>query len=210
MIRIHGLRKAFAGRELFAGLDLEVAAGESVALVGPSGCGKTTLLRIIEGLAFADAGDVELEGRSVTALGAAGRARLRAERMGIVFQTDNLLPHLDVTENLQLPGLFRAQPISAAAAAAALQRVGLAGRGGQRAATLSGGEAQRVALARALAARPVLLLCDEPTASLDGSGALAIADLILSVGKELGSALLLATHDAALAARCQRQVRLGT
>ena len=208
MIRVHCLFKAFGRRELFGGLSLEVAAGERVALLGHSGAGKTTLLRLLAGLTLPDSGIVEIEGRNLSTLAEIDRARLRANRMGCVFQGDNVLPHLSVLQNVVLPGLFVERMVDMSRCEAALESVGLRGRGAQLGGTLSGGEQQRVAVARAVAQRPSILLCDEPTGNLDRSASERVGQLLMATAREVGCALILATHDLALASRCDRQITI--
>lgn len=189
---------------------LDVAAGEAVALTGESGAGKTTLLHVVAGILPADAGTVLVGGEPMTGLAEAARDRLRARRVGYVFQTFNLLPALSALENVELGMSFRPGVAHARAAArAALERVGLADRLQHRPDQLSVGQQQRVAIARALAGRPSLVLADEPTASLDRRHAEACLDLLLGFVAETGSALLLVTHDAAVEARLPRVERLA-
>ncbi len=209
MIEARDIHKRLGAVELFGGVSLGLGESETLALLGPSGAGKTTLLRILAGLADPDAGEIRWGGVPLAGLGDRARSRLRATRMGFVFQGDNLLPHLTVLQNVLLPGALGGQAISLAGARSALARVGLESKGGQRAATVSGGEAQRIALARAVAQRPAALLCDEPTGSLDAASAERIGELLLEAARELRCAVVVATHDLALAARCGRRLTLG-
>ena len=189
---------------------LDVAAGEAVALTGESGAGKTTLLHVVAGILPADAGTVLVGGEPMTGLAEAARDRLRARRVGYVFQTFNLLPALSALENVELGMSFRpgvARPREAARAA--LVRVGLADRLGHRPDELSTGQQQRVAIARALAGTPTLVLADEPTASLDRRNAAACLDLLLAFAREAGAGLLVVSHDPDTLARFARVVRLG-
>lgn len=209
MIRVQDIHQRFGDVELFAGLSFAVAGGESLVLVGPSGAGKTTLLRILAGLAAPDRGEVLIAERSLAGLSDRDRSRLRATKVGFVFQGDNLLPHLSVLRNVVLPSAFGGRAVPEAEARAALARVGLGGKADQLAATISGGEAQRVAVARAVVQRPELLLCDEPTGSLDLAAAEKVGDALLECARELRCALVVATHDVALAGRCDRRLGLG-
>jgi putative ABC transport system ATP-binding protein len=192
-------------------INLRLTAGETVAILGASGSGKSTLLGLLAGLDVPSAGSVRLFGEELFALDEDGRARLRARRLGFVFQSFQLLPHLTALENVLLPlelGAGDAGTAPLMAATELLARVGLRERLGHYPTTLSGGEQQRVALARAFVARPALLMADEPTGSLDATTGQTIADLLFALNREAGSTLVLVTHDAALAARCGRIVRL--
>jgi putative ABC transport system ATP-binding protein len=197
---------------VLSGISFTLAPGESLAVVGPSGSGKSTLLNGIAGLDRIDGGRVLVAGADVHALDAAARARLRAERLGFVFQEHHLLPHLDAEENVLMAALAlgRAQADAAAPRARALlERLGLGARLDHRPQALSGGERQRVAVARALVNRPALLLCDEPTGSLDRASAATVADELFALAREEGAALVIATHDPALAQRCARRLELA-
>ena len=208
LLLAEGLSRGFGEREsrleLFSGLSLALDAGEAVAIVGPSGCGKSTLLHILAGLDRPDAGRVVVDGRDWEALAPEAKARWRGEAIGFVFQLHHLLPELTAEENVALP-LFLAGTADGAARAAArelLARVGLERRAATLPRVLSGGERQRVAIARAVARRPRLLLCDEPTGSLDAAHAAGVLDLLLGEARERAGALLLVTHDPGVAARC--------
>jgi putative ABC transport system ATP-binding protein len=188
-------------------------AGETLALVGPSGSGKTTLLGLCAGLDLPSAGSVRLAGRELGDLDEDGRARLRNEHTGFVFQNFQLIPALTALENvlvpLELRGLRGAEARAAEAEARALlERVGLGARLGHYPVQLSGGEQQRVALARAFVSKPRILFCDEPTGNLDGATAAVVTELIFGLNRERGTTLVLVTHDAELAKRCGRVVRL--
>ncbi len=206
-LRAQDLRFSAGGSEILHGVSLSVQAGEVVAVIGPSGSGKSTLLHLLGGLVRPDGGQVWWNGARVDHLSVEARARLRARRVGLVFQHHYLLGDLDVAGNLALP-LSVAGAHEAGRAAQLLDRIGLAGRGGAWPSDLSGGERQRVALARALAARPALLLADEPTGSLDRSNAASVADLMLALAREDGAGVLLVTHDDALAERADRVLHL--
>ena len=194
-------------------ISLEVEDGGFLAVVGPSGCGKTTLLGLMAGLDVPSSGSVALDGQDLTALSEDGRARLRGEKVGFVFQTFQLIPTLTAEENVQVPmelaGAGRASQKSIAQRARELlARVGLAGREHHYPAQLSGGEQQRVAIARAFANRPSILFADEPTGNLDADTGARIIALLDELNRESGATIVLATHDADLAARAKRTLRL--
>ena len=198
-------------------LSLEIGAGEAVAIVGASGSGKSTLLGLLAGLDQASSGDVELCGATLTSLDEDGRAALRAGQVGFVFQSFQLLPTLTALENVLLPLELTAASSAANNGAApgnakstaqdALERVGLSARTGHYPRQLSGGEQQRVAIARAFAPGPRILFADEPTGNLDQATGERIIDLLFALRADSGAALVLVTHDEALAQRCDR--RLG-
>lgn len=195
-------------------INLSIARGEAVAIQGASGSGKSTLLGLLAGLDSPSSGTVHVFGEDLFALDEDGRARLRAMRLGFVFQSFQLLPHLTALENAMLPlefgaGAQRARALGAAGAATELlERVGLGARLRHYPTTLSGGEQQRVALARAFVTRPQILMADEPTGSLDARTGESVADLLFDLHRDSGSTLLLVTHDAALAARCARTIAI--
>jgi len=191
-------------------VDLEVAAGEFVAIEGPSGSGKTTLLGLFAGIDRADSGSVSVLGHDLSRLSATERARLRLSRLGIVFQSFGLVPSLDVEQNVTLALTLGGIDPAAAhpAAAAALTEVGLDGYGGARVDELSGGERQRVGVARALVANPVLILADEPAGSLDEDNAGMVLDLLERASRARRASLVLVTHDPASAARADRRIRM--
>jgi len=203
-----GLAKAFgsgtARVEIFRNVDLDLRAGDFTAIVGPSGCGKSTLLHLLAGLDQADGGEVFLQGQSWTALSAEKRALLRGEAIGFVFQLHHLLPELTAEENVALPLLLAGSGERAAREKAreVLARVGLAARAAALPRTLSGGERQRVAIGRAVVRRPRILLCDEPTGSLDAAHATEVFELLQEVARERAGAALVVTHDPAWANRC--------
>ncbi len=207
VLQITGLRRAYDGTPVFANVDLQLQAGEFVALLGESGVGKSTLLNCIAGLDDADAGQVLLAGTELRGLPEPQRARLRREKLGFVFQAFHLLPHLSVQENVALPLLLLGAP-DAARVESMLTAVGLGGLGQRSPAQLSGGQLQRVALARALVHRPRLILADEPTGNLDPSTAQRMLDVLVTQVHAEGSACLLVTHSAAAAARADRVLRL--
>jgi len=210
MLTLHNLHKSYGPVSVFQGVHLEVAAGEFVALLGESGVGKSTLLNCIAGLDEADGGEIHLAGVDVRALDADGRARLRRERLGFVFQAFHVLPHLSVAENVALPLrlLGRASGAGLQRVQALLEDVGLEGLGTRLPAQLSGGQLQRVAIARALVHEPALILADEPTGNLDPTTAERVLDLLLAQARHSGAACLLVTHSQAAAARADRVLRL--
>jgi len=199
-------------------INLDIRAGETVAILGASGSGKSTLLGLLAGLDLPTAGSVRLFGDDLFALDEDGRAALRARRLGFVFQTFHLLPHLSALENVLLPlelgagagaGAHAPGGNAVAMATEMLVRVGLGDRLAHYPTTLSGGEQQRVALARAFVARPALLMADEPTGSLDAGTGETVADLMFALNREAGSTLVLVTHDGHLARRCVRRITLA-
>ncbi|MEN9587743.1 MAG: hypothetical protein RIT15_1318 [Pseudomonadota bacterium] len=188
------------------GVSFALTAGESVAIVGASGSGKSTLLSIVAGLDTPSSGRVEIDGVDFFALDEDGRAALRAKQMGFVFQSFQLLPHMTALENVMLPLELRGDANAKEAAIAMLKRVRLGERLSHYPKVLSGGEQQRVALARAFVVRPAILLADEPTGSLDHTTGQQVMDLMFELNRERGTALLLVTHDAKIAASCSRQL----
>jgi putative ABC transport system ATP-binding protein len=195
--------------EILRGVDMTVAAGERVAVIGPSGSGKSSLIAVAAGLERPTSGTVRLFGQDLARLNEDGRARLRRARVSLVFQAFHLLPNMTAEENVAAPLEIAGEAGAAGIARQWLVRVGLTARGRHYPHQLSGGEQQRVALARALAARPALLFADEPTGNLDGANAVAVADLMFDLIRETGAALVMVTHDPLLAARADRQVRMG-
>lgn len=186
-----------------------VQAGETVAIIGASGSGKSTLLGLLAGLDLPSSGDVQVDGQSLFARDEEQRARWRAEEVGFVFQSFQLLPAMTALENVMLPLELAAHPRARQTAEALLARVGLAERAGHYPRTLSGGEQQRVALARAFAVSPRLLFADEPTGSLDHATGERVIDLLFEMNRDFGATLILVTHDPRLAARCSRRLEIA-
>jgi putative ABC transport system ATP-binding protein len=195
--------------EILKSVDLAVQAGERVAVVGPSGSGKSSLIAVAAGLERPTAGAVHLFGQNLARLNEDGRARLRRSRVSLVFQAFHLLPNMTAEENVAAPLEIAGAPGASATAREWLARVGLGARGHHYPHQLSGGEQQRVALARALAVRPALLFADEPTGNLDGRNAAIVADMMFDLIRDTGAALVMVTHDSALAARADRQVHMA-
>ena len=189
-------------------VSLAIAAGAAVAIVGPSGSGKSTLLALLAGLDVPTTGRVLLAGEDLTRLDEDGRARLRAQRVGFVFQAFHLVPALTALENTMLPLELVGRSDARATARSALDRVGLGDRTGHYPRQLSGGEQQRVALARAFVAGPSVLFADEPTGNLDTVTGERVAQLLFALNANTRTTLVLVTHDIALAQRCQRILRM--
>ena len=212
MIELNNLSMSYAlehGRlDVLTGVNLEVADGDTVAIVGPSGSGKTTLLVLLAGLEPPFEGNVQLDGRALDALDEDALADLRRDQIGIVFQSFHLVPSLTALGNVALPLEIAGAADTRARAHTMLERVGLGGREDHYPRQLSGGEQQRVAIARALVHAPKLLLADEPTGNLDLRTGEKIIDLLFELNADSGSTLVLVTHDEAIARRCQRVVRL--
>jgi putative ABC transport system ATP-binding protein len=212
MIRLRGLSLTIEAAahpvNILRGIDLDVVAGETIAILGPSGSGKTSLLMLLAGLERASSGTIEVAGQNLSALDEDARARFRLATLGIVFQSFHLIPSMTALQNVAVPLELSRKPDAAATAAEALARVGLAHRLHHLPSELSGGEQQRVALARAFAPSPRLLLADEPTGNLDVETGHMVMDLLFTLCAENRTTLLLITHDPALAARCGRTVTL--
>jgi len=187
---------------------LHIAKGRAVAITGPSGSGKSTLLGLIAGLDAPTTGQIWLEGTEITGLGEERLARLRGEKIGIVFQFFHLLPALTAFENVLVPMEIAGAPNAHARAKALVDDVGLAGRGHHYPSQLSGGEQQRIAIARALANDPPIVLADEPTGNLDSATGRMVIDLLIAVNRQRGRTLVLVTHDAELAAMADEAIAL--
>jgi putative ABC transport system ATP-binding protein len=212
MLRCESLTQTYlsGGRPLTVLKDItfELPSGAFLAILGPSGSGKTTLLGLLAGLDRPTAGRVELDGQDLGSLDEDQRSRLRAEKVGFVFQAFQLIPTLTARENVQVPLELRGEPAEARATEL-LARVGLGDRGHHYPAQLSGGEQQRVALARAFSIRPKFLFADEPTGNLDAATGATIIDLMVAMNREQGTTLVLVTHDPALASHARRIIRLA-
>lgn len=195
--------------DILRGIDLTIAPGERVSLVGPSGSGKTTLLMLIAGLERPTRGKISVAGAHLHELDEDGLARVRRDRIGIVFQGFHLIPTMTALENVAVPLELVGDRRALDHARAGLAAVGLAHRLSHYPSQLSGGEQQRVALARAMVRRPALVLADEPTGNLDTATGLLVMDLLFQLAADRGSSLLLITHDARLAGRCDRCVRIA-
>jgi putative ABC transport system ATP-binding protein len=194
--------------DILSGVSLEIQPGEAVAVVGESGSGKSTLLGLLAGLDLPSRGEVWLDGQALHVLDEDGRARLRGQLLGFVFQSFQLLPAMTALENVLLPLELAGAADAEARAEAWLERVGLRHRLLHRPNQLSGGEQQRVAIARAFAGDPRLLLADEPTGNLDRRTGAHIIDLLFDLNRDRGATLVLVTHDSGLAERCQRRLEL--
>ena len=193
---------------ILQGLNLDIAAGEQVAIIGSSGSGKSTLLSLLAGLDVPTAGSVHIKQQPFSALDEDGRAAVRGQLMGFVFQSFQLLPSLTALENVMLPLQLKCQPDAKALSLEALEKVGLSQRVQHYPKQLSGGEQQRVALARAFATQPSILFADEPTGNLDNTTGQMIIELLFKMNADAGTTLVLVTHDEHLANRCHRQLKL--
>ena len=214
MVEAHDLEKTYtAGGAMvhaLRGVDLSISRGEMVAVMGPSGCGKTTLLNCLSGLDEFDGGEVFVAGESISGMSERRRTRFRAERMGFIFQTYNLIPVLSGVENVELPLLVAgARPKEARERAlSAMDMVGLADQANKPPNEMSGGQQQRVTVARSLVNEPAIVWADEPTGALDSETSAEIVDLLVELNREQGHTFVLVTHDATVARRAHRIVRM--
>ena len=212
VLKAEGVTKKVSSPEgtltILAEVDLQIAAGETVAIVGASGAGKSTLLALLAGLDEPTAGKVWLNGSELTALNEDGRAAVRARHVGFVFQSFHLVPSLTAIENVMLPLELAGLPNARTAAAEVLAQVNLSPRREHYPRQLSGGEQQRVAIARAFVTRPALLFADEPTGNLDSVTGERIIELLFDLNKATQTTLVVVTHDQAIASRCGRIIRI--
>ena len=214
MVEARNLEKTYAAGGVtvraLRGVDLRIHRGEIVAVMGPSGCGKTTLLNCLSGLDEVDAGEVVVSGESISGMSDRRRTRFRAQKMGFIFQTYNLIPVLSGVENVELPLLVAGtRPKQARGQAlSALEMVGLSDQANKRPAQMSGGQQQRVTVARSLVNRPAIVWADEPTGALDSESSAGVMDLLVRLNREEGQTFVLVTHDISVALSAHRLVRM--
>lgn len=208
LLAARGVHRSFGTTEALRAVDLDVAAGEIVAVMGPSGSGKSTLLHCLAGILRPDAGEVWFDGRRIDRLSEHARTELRRQRFGFVFQFGQLVPELDAVENIALPLLLARRPRRAALADAQewMARLQLDGLEHRRPGELSGGQAQRIALARAMVCAPDIVFADEPTGSLDSLSGELVMDMLVDTARERGTTIVLVTHEARVAAYADREV----
>lgn len=210
MLSARSISKSFGDVHALVDVNLDIPAGQSVSVMGPSGSGKSTLLHCLAGILKPDQGDISLGGEPVSLSSDAARSRLRLERMGFVFQDGQLLPELPAIENVALPLLLQGRSRAEAFSRAGdwLARLGLAGLERRRPGQLSGGQAHRVAIARALVGSPSLVLADEPTGALDQATGAEVMRVLTAAAKGVGASLVVVTHDAKVAAWCERHIEI--
>jgi putative ABC transport system ATP-binding protein len=214
LVQACGLEKTYAAGGVrvhaLAGVDLSISRGEMVAVMGPSGCGKTTLLNALSGLDEFDGGEVTIAGKSISEMSDRDRTRFRAEKMGFVFQTYNLIPVLSGVENVELPLLVAGtRPKEAREKAfSALRMAGVSDQASKRPAEMSGGQQQRITVARSLVNDPAIVWADEPTGALDSETSKEIMDLLVRLNREEGQTFVLVTHDILVARRAHRLVQM--
>ena len=210
MIKVRDIRKSFGTVEVLRGIDLDICKGEVVPIVGPSGAGKTTLLQIIGTLDRPDSGEVMFDGENVLKLSDNKQARFRNANIGFVFQFHQLLPEFTVIENVAMPALIGGVPRSEAfrKAKELVDYLGLGSRSEHKPMQLSGGERQRVAVARALINRPMVVLADEPSGSLDSHNRQELHRLFFDLRRDMGQTFVIVTHDESLAGQCDRVVHM--
>jgi putative ABC transport system ATP-binding protein len=214
MVEVRGLEKTYAAGGVtvraLRGVDLRIRRGEIVAVMGPSGCGKTTLLNCLSGLDEFDGGEVVVGSESISTMSDRRRTQFRAQKMGFIFQTYNLIPVLSGVENVELPLLVAGTSLKQAhsRALSALEMVGLSDQANKRPAQMSGGQQQRVAVARSLVNRPAIVWADEPTGALDSESSAGIMDLLIRLNREEGQTFVLVTHDISVAHSAHRMVRM--
>ncbi|HEX6711707.1 MAG TPA: ABC transporter ATP-binding protein [Rubrobacter sp.] len=214
MVEARDLEKTYAAGGVtvhaLRGVDLSIARGEIVAVMGPSGCGKTTLLNCLSGLDEFDAGEVVVGGESISGMSDRRRTRFRAQKMGFIFQTYNLIPVLSGVENVELPLLVAGTrpKLARRQALSALEMVGLSDQANKLPAQMSGGQQQRVTVARSLVNSPAIVWADEPTGALDSESSAAIMDLLVRLNREEGQTFVLVTHDVSVALSAHRLVRM--
>ncbi len=214
VLAAHGVSKQVSSPEgsltILSDVSFQIVAGESVAVVGPSGAGKSTFLALLAGLDLPTAGHVLLNGANLSQLDEDGRARIRADSVGFVFQSFHLVPSLNALENVMLPLELAGRSDARSAARRIIEQVGLKERWSHYPSQLSGGEKQRVAIARAFATEPTVLFADEPTGNLDSRTGTNIMDLMFELNRSSSTTLILVTHDTGLAERCDRIIALDT